>query len=489
LAWRANAVRVALGSFAIVRFFRATFAAFLMFVRAARFCLVVVGIRTSSLLMWIGARRFQAARSRSCRLFVAELPCVKRPFGLEELLAVTMFAPFMKWRLGTCAVIMTAIALSGTRAEAQVSFPPVTSRNFNIDLFEQPAIGSPRLIGMAGAIDAVAEGAAGLYTNPASAAVRPETTAEKLAWNVYFNSYVPVNGQDSNDNGQSVTNVHRSLLGAAGLLLQYGAWGLTIDGGYTAHEIAPQAGGGLGVRSIIPHIALARTFLDGELAAGLGVRAGALNVYTLDRNQTLFTRAGASGEGGVVWKPREQSFRLALGGALPVYTGIVRYSCDPNDCFGYILPKEAIVPWSATVSAAWRFGSTPWNHKIEGAYRDERQLTIALELEVLGAVSDGYGMEAFAAKQLQASGRNASFDPHLGLEADVIPAWLRLRAGSYIESSRFENTTARWHATAGLEGRVFAFHLGGHERRVSVSLAGDIATRYKNAGLSVGFWN
>ena len=101
-------------------------------------------------------------------------------------------------------------------AEAQVSFPPIVNRNFNIDLFEQPALGSPRLIAMSGAIDAVAEGAAGLYTNPASPAVRPETTADKLAWNVYFNSYVAADGQDSNDNGQLVTDVHRSLLGAVG---------------------------------------------------------------------------------------------------------------------------------------------------------------------------------------------------------------------------------------------------------------------------------
>jgi hypothetical protein len=392
---------------------------------------------------------------------------------------------------GLAAVVVVAamVCVISTASAQTAMFPPVTSRNFNIDLFEQPAIGSPRLIGMAGAIDSVAEGAAGLYTNPASAAVRPETTAEKFAWNVYFNSYVPVDGQDSNNNGQAVTSVHRSLLGAAGLLLQYGKWGLTLDGGYTAHEIAPQAGGGLGVRSIIPHVALARLFLDGDVAAGIGVRGGALNVYTLDQNQTLFTRAGASGEAGVVWKPREQSFRLAIGGGLPVYTGVVRYSCDPNNCAGYILPLDAIVPWSSTVSAAWRFGPTPWNHKIDGAYRDERQLTVAFDLSIMGSVSNGFGMEAFAAKQLQPSGRNIGVTPHLGLEADVIPAWLRLRAGSYLEASRFTETSARWHATGGLEARLFAFHLGGHERRVSLSLAGDFASRYKNAGLSVGFWN
>ncbi|HXI55622.1 MAG TPA: hypothetical protein VNO55_06160 [Polyangia bacterium] len=392
--------------------------------------------------------------------------------------------------LALALVAASAITVSGARAAGQtMTFPPVTSRDFNIDLFEQPAIGSPRLVAMAGAINSVAEGAAGLYTNPASAAVRPETTAEKLAWDIYFNSYVPVDGQDSNNNGQAVTSVRRSLLGAAGVMLQFGKWGLTVDGGYTAHEIAPQAGGGLGVRSIIPHLALARTFIDGDVAVGVGVRGGALNVYTLDQGQTLFTRAGASGEVGAVWKPREQSFRLALSGGLPVYTGIVRYSCDPNDCFGYILPRDAIVPWSSTVSGAWRWGPTPWNHKIDGAYRDERQLTVALDLSITGAVSNGYGMEAFAAKQLQASGRHATFTPRLGLESEVIPGWLRLRAGSYLEASRFSETSARWHATGGAQGRVFAFHLAGHERRVALSLGADIASRYKNVGLSIGFWN
>jgi hypothetical protein len=389
----------------------------------------------------------------------------------------------------SAVIFLTALAVP-IAAQAQLSFPPITNRNFNIDLFEQPAIGSPRLIAMSGAIDAVAEGAAGLYTNTASAAVRPETTSDKFAWNVYFNSYVPADGQDSNDNGQTVTSVHRSLLGAAGLLLQYGQWGLSIDGGYTAHEIAAQAGGGLGIRSIIVHIGLARTFLDQSFSAGVGVRIGALNVFTLDSSsQTLFTRLGASADAGLVWMPKGQDFRAAISGGLPFNTAPVTYSCDPNDCDGYILPSNAIVPWDTTVGGAWRFGPTPWNDKIVGDYRDERQLTVALELTLVGAVDNGYGMEAFAAKQLQVSGRNISPTPRLGLESEIIPAWLRLRAGSYLEASRFPETSARWHATGGAEVRVFSFRLGGHQRRVSVSVAGDFASLYKNAGLSVGFWN
>jgi hypothetical protein len=388
------------------------------------------------------------------------------------------------------AVLAIALLASSAASAQTAAYPPVTDRNFNIDLFEQPDLGSPRLIAMAGAVNSVAEGAAGLYTNPASAAVRPETTAAKFAWGVYFNTYAPADGQDSNNNGQAVTSVHRSLLGAAGLLLQYDKWGLSIDGGYTAHEISAQAGGGLGVRSLIGHITLARTFMDGELAVGVGARLGALNVYTLDAQaQTLFTRAGGSGEAGVVWKPRDQSFRVALGGGLPIYTGALDYSCDPNNCDGYILPSNAIVPWDATIGGAWRFAPTAWNTKVDGAYRDERELTVAFDLSVIGAVDNGYGMEAFAAKQLQVSGRNATFTPRLGLESDVIRGWLRLRAGSYLESSRFPETSARLHGTGGFEVRVFSFHLAGQQRRVSVSGAVDIASLYKNAGLSVGFWN
>ena len=375
-------------------------------------------------------------------------------------------------------------------ARAQLALPPITSRNFNLDLFEQPVLGSPRLIAMSGAIDAVAEGAAGLYTNAASAAIRPETKSDKFTWGVYYSTYVAAQGQDSNNNGQLVTSVHRSLLGAAGILLQYGAWGLTVDAGYTAHEIAADAGGGLGVRSLIGHVSLARTFLDRALAVGVGVRLGGLNVYTLGSdNQTLFTRVGASPDGGVVWMPKGRDFRLAASGGIPIRTTPIQFHCDPNDCYGYILPMDAIIPWDTTFGGAWRFGPTAWNDRVDADYRDERQLTVALELSLMGAVDSGYGVEAFAARQLQISGRSVSATPRLGLEAEVIPGWLRLRAGSYLEASRFPETTARLHGTAGFEVRLFAFRLGGHERRVAISAASDLAARYKNLALSVGFWN
>src|SRR5690348_3947880 len=121
-------------------------------------------------------------------------------------------------------VLVLVLAFVGRAGPAQAqdpTYPPITDPNYNLDLFEQPALGSPRLIAMGGAISPVSEGGAGLFTNPGSAAVRPETKGSRFSWNVYFNTYIPAKGQDSNNNGQAVTDVRRSLLGAAGLLLQY----------------------------------------------------------------------------------------------------------------------------------------------------------------------------------------------------------------------------------------------------------------------------
>src|SRR3954471_12866960 len=95
-------------------------------------------------------------------------------------------------------VVALTLVLAGREGRGQPGgvpqYPPVGDRSFNVDLFEQPALGSPRLIAMGGAINSVAEGAAGLYTNPASAAVRSETRSDKLAWNLYFSTYAPASG-------------------------------------------------------------------------------------------------------------------------------------------------------------------------------------------------------------------------------------------------------------------------------------------------------
>lgn len=395
----------------------------------------------------------------------------------------------MSWR----AFLLTAAGLASLQAAALAAQPPpnlqpIVDRNFTIDIHEGVVFGSPRLVAMGGAAFAVGEGATGLFTNPAAGAVRPSKPTDKFEWSGFFNSYVPATGVDFNNNGDPTNEYRRSAVYAPGLILQFGPWGVATNFGYSRYEVAPEAGGGLGVRSLIPHLSLARHFEPLRMTFGVGLRGALLNVYTREGSNGLFTQAGVSAELGSVWQPESANLRLALAGALPVYTGAIQTDCDPLNCFGYILPERAAAPWILVIGSAYRFGRSAWNQKVDTQFRDEYQLTLGLDLMIVGALDNAYSIEEFAARRLQPSGAETTYSPHVGAEVEVIPGWLRLRAGSYFEPARYAGVDGRLHGTGGAEVRLFRFKLG-TERRVSIQVAADYAPRYHNVGISIGFWN
>ena len=78
--------------------------------------------------------------------------------------------------------LATACALAALLAAPAMAqkYPPITSRDFNIDLYQGGVLGSPRLIGMGGATTALGEGATGTLGNPAAAAMRPGATCHDV---------------------------------------------------------------------------------------------------------------------------------------------------------------------------------------------------------------------------------------------------------------------------------------------------------------------
>ncbi len=66
------------------------------------------------------------------------------------------------------------------------------------------------------------------------------------------------------------------------------------------------------------------------------------------------------------------------------------------------------------------------------------------------------------------------------------PGRLRLRGGTYWEPSRFDGVDGRLHYTFGAELALFQFPLLG-EHRLDLSFTGDVAARYRNVGISIGF--
>jgi hypothetical protein len=79
----------------------------------------------------------------------------------------------------------------------------------------------------------------------------------------------------------------------------------------------------------------------------------------------------------------------------------------------------------------------------------------------------------------------------VGIECGIVPERIKLRAGSYLEPTRFETSDMRVHATAGIDIKLFRWNVFGawpDNYMWRVGLSGDAATRYYTFGLSVGGW-
>ena len=84
-----------------------------------------------------------------------------------------------------------------------------------------------------------------------------------------------------------------------------------------------------------------------------------------------------------------------------------------------------------------------------------------------------------------ASGRTASLAAHAGVESEVWNNRLVVRSGAYFEPPRLDGSDVRPHFTLGLDARLF--RLIWWDLRAGFSL--DLASRYHNTGIGVGFWH
>jgi hypothetical protein len=386
------------------------------------------------------------------------------------------------------ALVTLALATVGA------DYPAITDRNYALDLHLGPALGSTKIVGMGGTSVAIAEGSASIAANPAAAAVRPATSSGDWDWDVYLDWLNPVFGGDFENSGLASKDDNTLVL-AGGLLGQYKSWGLGLSIGYVRHVVTvPGTGERADPETAVGHVVLARSFLDQALTFGVGLRWGQFSIGLVDgdgiRTKDLFALSGGTLESGFVWRPADLDLRIGVSGAFPVSGDQpVAQGCDPTNCLGYILPNRVVVPWELAAGIAWRHGTLPWNRPVSTNWRDERELVVALDVIVTGDVSNGAGVDAFVAKQLQPSGRDVSVSPRLGAEYEILPGWMRVRAGSYWEPERTEGTSGRIHGTGGLELRLFAFHLWRWDYRMKFAVAGDVADRYGNVGLSIGFWH
>lgn len=129
--------------------------------------------------------------------------------------------------------------------------------------------------------------------------------------------------------------------------------------------------------------------------------------------------------------------------------------------------------------------------QVESAAMDPHYLLLSAALVVSGTAEEAVGVDAFLSQVVNRSGEEVVFSPRIGAESEVWPRLLKLRAGTYLEPSRFETSSPRWHATAGIDIRVFRWSVFGlwpdrYLWRVGASM--DVSERYFLWGLSIGGW-
>ena len=133
-----------------------------------------------------------------------------------------------------------------------------------------------------------------------------------------------------------------------------------------------------------------------------------------------------------------------------------------------------------------RIEQTRWYDSLQRRY-----LLISTQLTIEGAVPNAVGLDAFLEQERRPRGESPSAGFALGLESEVVPGWLQLRVGSYIEPGRNTGVSPRAHGTGGLTLRLISWDFFGllDTFTLKVNFAVDGARGYFNWGLGIGFWH
>jgi len=367
---------------------------------------------------------------------------------------------------------------------------PRDARAQTLDLHQSTVIGSPRLVGMGGTVAAASEDMTGMLATPAAMAFRPPGAVGSWDWDFYVDTLIASRDTDLSNSGLPPSPDRAIEAYAGGICLYVGKWGVGISGAGVSYGLPPAMAGGAPTTLTADgsQLAVGRSVLGGQL--GIGASLAIAEFAIKQGDATVFDLTGGALAAGVLVRPTALPWRAGVSARLPAITSDVTNNCgDPADCNGLVPPARAQSPWQIGAGFAWRFGQTQWNEPIPVLFRDERALVLAADVAIVGRVPDGVSVAGFAAQMEQPSGRAVTASARLGAEAELLPGRLRVRLGSYWEPGRIDGRDGRVHGTTGAELRLFRFSFWEKERRLRVALAADVAQRYRNIALSIGFWH
>lgn len=397
--------------------------------------------------------------------------------------------------------------------------PPARAQSdsSSVDTARGALTGSTRRIGLGGAFVALADDSEGVAINPASVALRLPHS-----WDVWdyglgvdfsIGAWLPKNDLYNQGDGENRTK-STALFGSIAAVLYGGHFGAGFAAEAQRNAASrPDQEQGI-TRSLAANFGLVHTnfgygFLDGQLLVGAGFRFVGMSFDRSSGSGGLST-AGVGYETGVVIKPQVAQYRVAASFKSPIDAKVSG-------------AETVHVPWELALGFAYQFGHRFFNPRFVSAAEVARQrkpevekpskadlaaakqelfeiyqrqqrwyLLVSTELALAEGDGERRGLERIWTSAGSVSTSRPVLVPRIGVESEVVPHILRLRAGSYYEPERVNMSPARVHGTGGFDVRLFEWDVFGLVKPFDwwqLSVAADAARTYLNTSFSIGFWH
>jgi hypothetical protein len=120
----------------------------------------------------------------------------------------------------------------------------------------------------------------------------------------------------------------------------------------------------------------------------------------------------------------------------------------------------------------------------------EKILLLASVL-MTGPTSSAVSLQGFVDQRVETVGRKVTVTPRFGVEGEPLRDLMTVRAGTYVEPSRYADGTPRQHFTFGADVRLFPIDFWGllPSATLKVAFMVDLAPRYENYGIGIGNWH
>jgi hypothetical protein len=439
------------------------------------------------------------------------------------------------------AAFVFAALLAPGRAEGDD--PPLDSNTFVIDTYSGLQIGSIRTTTLGGAYTGIAERSQGIMYNPAAVAQRVWYSQYLFDWDIGYAYQKPglifKDTMDIDNDGKANFKYRDYMIGIVYAALRVGKVGGGTVVRLQRFVLAKQG------EKILPaflghaDVAAGLNMWEDRIVLGAGMRLVFMDISVRGVEQgNGLTYMSAGFVGGLLFRFKRIPLRVGLSTALPVpgvkhgwTSGVVTCSTpsagdirkigvtDACGGEGLIIPEGISFPWSVRLGFAYYIGKLPWNetwklekreyetsnlvptkrgklqwspwqseYMLERQEIDRRYVMFSLDVEVVGGVRNGIGLEGFLSQTWKKSFGSPTVSVHAGIETEVVADWLVLRAGGYAEPSRFTRLGYRGHGTFGLDLKLFSICHGSSRLTFRGSAGFDAARDYFNAGFSLGFW-